>query len=377
MDNKHRILYVVGGKMLRGGTEAYIMNYYRNIDKDKLQIDFIIHGYEKGIYDDEIKKMGGKIYNIPIKSKDYFGNIKALKKIFKSGKHKLVHSHIDAMNMVVLKVAKECGIPVRISHSHNTQHQVNNKFKYLINEYTRKNISKYATHLFGCSEAAVNWLYGGKTIDGKKNLVIPNAINLDDFSFNKQIRQRLRKKLNIENNFVIGHVGRFDYQKNHMFLIATFNEVLKNIPNAKLLLIGDGKLKDDIIEKIEGLGIKENVLLLGVRSDVNDLFNAFDLFMLPSLFEGLPVVGIEAQANGLPFLMSDTITRESDISDSALFLSLEKGPKYWADFITDEIYIKDLTHENNSKMISEKGYNIKIEAKKLENLYIELLKEYS
>ena len=367
-----RILYVNGGIMSRGGIESYMMNYYRNLDRTKIQIDFIVHGFEKGVYDDEIISLGGKLYNIPVKSKDYIGNIKALRKIFLSGKYNIVHSHMDAMSMIVLKEAKRCGIPIRIAHSHNTQHLTNNNIKFLLNEYARKNIRKYANYLFACSEEAGRWLFGNESVNSGEVKIINNAIEIDKFKFDKNKRNEIRKELNIENNFVIGHVGRFDYQKNHMFLLKIFKETLNYINNAKLILVGDGHLKEEILNRIEELNIQTNVIVLGARNDVNDLNNAFDIFILPSLFEGFPVVAVEAQANGLQCLFSDSITKEVKLSKCTYFMSNEEAIDKWANKIN---YIKNTTKrlENANKIVEEK-YCIKVKAKELEELYLELLK---
>ncbi|HCL01509.1 MAG TPA: glycosyltransferase family 1 protein [Lachnoclostridium phytofermentans] len=369
-----RILYVNGGIMHRGGIESYMMNYYRHIDRSIIQIDFIVHGFDKGVYDDEIKSLGGRIYNIPVKSKDYFGNIKALKKIFNCGEYRIVHSHLDAMSMVILKTAKECGIPIRIAHSHNTQHLTNNCMKYLLNEYARKNVKKYATHLLACSEAAGRWLYGNKAYDEGKVKLVNNAIEFDKFAFNKQRRDLIRAQLGLENNFVIGHVGRFDYQKNHMFLLETFNATLKQIPNAKLLLIGEGHLEEQIKAKIKELGIKENVVLLGARSDINELLNSFDLFLLPSLFEGLPVVLIESQANGLVCIASDKITKSVDITKKTTFLPLEEDKKIWVRNISESKQ-KVQSREIQRKEFEEKGYSIELESRLLQDFYISLVEK--
>lgn len=369
-----RILYVNGGIMHRGGIESYMMNYYRHIDRTKVQIDFIVHGNEKGVYDDEIEELGGKIYHVPVKSKDYIGNIRKLKLIFKSGKYKIVHSHMDAMSMVVLKIAKQCGIPIRIAHSHNTQHLTNNKLKFILNEYARKNVSKYATHLFACSEAAGKWLFGKNNIDEGNVEIINNAIEMDKFKFNNDKRIKIRKELNLKDEFVIGHIGRFDYQKNHIFLLEIFKDTLKYIPNAKLILIGDGHLRSTIEDKIIKLDIKENVIMLGTRPDISDITNAFDIFLLPSLFEGLPVVAIESQANGLPCLFSDDITKEVDFTKMSYFIPRNENLKLWSHTIL-EIYNKSITRFNiDDKLISSK-YNIKKEAIKLQDMYILMMEE--
>lgn len=370
-----RILYVNGGIMHRGGIESYMMNYYRHIDRTKVQIDFIVHGHEKGVYDDEIKSMGGKIYHVPVKSKDYFGNIKELKKIFKTGRYKIVHSHMDAMSMVVLKIAKKCGVPVRIAHSHNTQHLTNNKLKFILNEYARKNISKYATHLFACSEEAGRWLFGDKNFDIGNVKIINNAIDIEKFKFNKEKREKLRKELDLEENFVIGNIGRFDYQKNHLFLLDIFKETLNYIDNAKLILIGDGHLKSKIEEKILELNIKDNVIMLGIRTDINDIMNIFDIFILPSLFEGLPVVGIESQANGLPCLFSEDITKEVDFTKNSYFIKRDTNLKLWTDIIYKIYERKMIRLDVENKLIITK-YNINKEALKLQNIYISMMEEY-
>lgn len=369
-----RVLYVNGGIMHRGGIEAYMMNYYRHIDRKKVQIDFVVHGFEKGVYDDEIREMGGKIYNVPIKSKDYIGNIRALKAIFNTGEYKIIHSHMDAMSMVVLKIAKQCGVPIRIAHSHNTQHLTNSKIKYMLNEYARRNINKYATHLFACSEAAGRWLFGNAKYDSGDVVLVNNAIEIEKFQFNEAKRELLRQQLGLSNNFVIGHVGRFDYQKNHLFLLNIFQETLKYIPNAKLVLIGEGHLKEKITKKIRDLEIEERVMMLGLRSDVNDLNNMFDIFLLPSLFEGLPVVAIEAQANGLPCLFSDTITKEVQVTDLVKFMSKEQTALDWGVEINRVLQQNNIRRSKKNILISN-GYSIEDEAQRLENMYISLIEE--
>lgn len=369
-----RILYIHGGIMNLGGTESYMMNYYRNINRSKIQIDFVVHGFEKGVYDDEIINLGGKIYNIPVKSKDYFGNIKALKEIFANNKYKIVHSHMDAMGIIPLKLAKKYNIPVRISHSHNTQHLTNNKIKFILNEYARKNLYKYSTHMFACSEKAGRWMFGDKLFDKGMVKIIYNAIDIDKFKFDKLKRDKIRKELNIEHNFVIGHIGRFDYQKNHLFLLRLFKKVIEKIENAKLILVGDGVLKNIVEKEIIDLGIEKKVVLLGARYDVNILYNIFDMFILPSFFEGLGIVGIEAQINGLDCLFSTNVPDEIDISNNSYFEDLDSDFLKWRDTIIN-IY-KNYNIETRGNLDytnkSYENYNINISAKKLEEYYITL-----
>ena len=366
-----RILYVNGGIMHRGGIESYMMSYYRNLDKDKLQIDFIVHGYDKGIYDDEIEAMGGRIFRVPVKSKNYFGNIRELRKIFDSNDYKIVHSHMDAMSTVVLKIAKESNIPIRIAHSHNTQHLTTNKIKYLLNEYARKNITKYATHLFACSEPAARWLFGSTNVDKGNVVYVKNAINLEEYAFDPAMRAKYREEFSVEEDLVIGHVGRFDYQKNHSYLIDVFNRLVQEVPNAKLVLVGDGRLKSKIQDKIIEYNLSNNIILLGVRDDVNNIMNAFDVFILPSHFEGLGIVLVEAQANGLKCIASDTIPKEVNISGDVTFLSTaQNNIGCWI----RQILQTDVNNRNAdiNKFVTS-GYGIKNEVEKLQQLYLEYL----
>jgi glycosyltransferase involved in cell wall biosynthesis len=309
-----RILYINGGRMMNGGIEAYMMNYYRHLDRTKFQIDFVVHGFERGIQDDEIEKLGGKIYRVPVKSKNPLKNYLALKKILKSGEYKIVHSHMDAMSVVPLKIAKKCGVPVRIAHSHNMAHLTNNPLKIKLNDMAKKNLPASATHLFACSRGAGEWLFGAEN----KNRVeiIPNAIDVEKIAFNARIRQEIRRELKIaDDEICVGHVGRFEYQKNHEFLVEAFAELTaKNCGKFRLILIGDGSLKESVRNLCEEKNISRLVTILDGRNDVWKFYNAFDLFCLPSHFEGLPVVLVEAQDNGLKCLVSDKVPREADIS---------------------------------------------------------------
>lgn len=368
---KIKILYINGNVMKRGGIESYMMNYYRHFDHNKIQIDFVVLGFEKGAYDDEIEALGGKIYNIPKKSKNYLGYLKGLNKIFVTGEYRIVHSHLDAMSMTVLKQAKKSNVPIRIAHSHNTQHLTRNLIKLLINERARKKIKNYATHLFACSEPAGIWLYGNKAFEEGRVSIIKNAIDIDKFIFDKQKRKKIRKEFGLsEDEFVIGHVGRFEYQKNHRFLLETFASVVKLLPNAKLVLVGDGDLREKIENKIFKLNIQNNVILSGTREDVNNLYNLFDVFVLPSHFEGLGIVAIEAQANGLPCIVSDVVPREAKVTENIKFLSLN-DIDLWSNTIT-HFSTKMTNRRINRKHISELGYDINVEAKKLQQLYLSL-----
>lgn len=358
-----KILYINGGIMNRGGIESYMMNYFRNIDKELFHIDFLVHGYEKGAYDDEILSLGGKIFQVPVKSKHPILYKKELSKIFIEGKYDIVHSHIDAMSCVVLKIAKDCGVKVRVAHSHNTKHLTDNKAKYFLNEIARKNITRYTTHCCACSNLAGKWLFG----DHKFKLIY-NAIEIEKYIFNSTKRTEIRNSLNIlPEDIVFGHVGRFDTQKNHEFLINVFSKIKSSVPNSKLLLVGDG-WKIDIIKKMVGdLNLSNSVIFLGGVSNVEDIYNVMDCFVFPSLFEGLGIVLIEAQVNGLKSVVSEYVPKEVNVSDSIQFLPL--CSETWLSEIEK---ISDYNRLDLKDKVKDNGYEINSATLKLENYYLEI-----
>lgn len=369
-----RILYVNGGPLNRGGIESYMMNYYRNFDRSKVQIDFVSIGMKKAAYDEEIERLGGRIYYIPKKSTNYIKYKIELRKIFKMNDYKIVHTHMDAMGVTVLKEAEKCNVPIRIAHSHNTQHLTSNFLKLRINEFARKNINKYATHMFACSEKAGRWLFGDECFENGEVKLINNAIEVNKFLYDNIKRKELRNKFNISNNdIVIGHVGRFHEQKNHKFLISVFKKLIDIDDSYKLILIGDGHLKFDIKEMVKEFNIEKNVIFISSCDNVNEFYNIFDIFILPSLFEGLGIVAIEAQVNGLPCILSDTIPSEVKISNNIKFVSLN-NEEMWINSIKS-CDIENRDRCMNYELITYSGYDIKIEAKKLEKIYLLLNKE--
>lgn len=304
---------------------------------------------------------------LPKKSTHPFTYVSKLKKILKDNDYKIIHTHMDAMGAWVLKTAKECGIPVRIAHSHNTQHLTTNPLKLFFLEKARKSVNKYATHRMACSDVAGKWLFGDEPFT-----VVRNAIEVDKFAFNEAERESIREKYGVkENEFLIGHIGRFDTQKNHDFLIDVFAKVVKEKPNCKLMLVGEGHLMQDIKKKVTMLGLDGNVIFTGVRDDAYKYYNAFDLFVLPSLFEGLPVVSIEAQFNGCRVLFSDAITKECMLSPMASFISLDV--KQWVKAILNHAGVAVCSHHLDFSSESS-GYDIHKEAEKLEQTYLDLLK---
>lgn len=364
-----RILQITGG-MNMGGIENFIMNIYRNIDRNKVQFDFLIHQKEEQIFEEEIKKLGGNVYRISsIKKIGYFKYKKELRKFFEKSRYKVVHSHYNELSGLILKVAKKCGIKNRIAHSHTSYPTYKNIFikifsKFLILQLKDKNILKFA-----CSQKAGEWLYG---INNEFN-VINNGINPQEYLFNIKKRNETREKLNLkDNDIVIGHVGRFSSEKNHSFLMDIFNELLKINKNYKLLLVGDGNTREEIEKKVQSLKLGDSVRFLGVRKDVKDILQGLDLFILPSIFEGLPVTLVEAQGAGLKCFISDSVTREIDLECKLTeFISLNKSAQEWAEIIDNN---KEYERKNTIEALRKHGYDMTQNAKELENLYIELHK---
>ena len=351
--------------MDRAGLETMLMNYYRNIDRDVIQFDFLTHRPQDGAYDEEIKSLGGRVYHAP---RLYLQNLPSYYKYMsaffdKHKEYKIIHSHIDAMSFFPLRAAKQNGIPIRIAHSHNSH--LEKDLKFPIKYMAQKSIGKVANQYYACGKLAGDFMFHDSQYS-----VIHNAINLDDFVYNESERIKTRKQLGLEDKFVIGHVGRFCRVKNQLFVLDIFTELLKIKNNSVLLLIGKGQDEQKIRDKIKALGISDKVRILIDRSDVNDLYQAMDIFILPSLSEGLPVVGIEAQANGLTSFVSDTISPEIVISNSIKQLPLSYGAEKWAAEIASASYNRNV----NAKIeLQNAGYDIKIEAEKLQKKYLDLI----
>lgn len=366
------IVAQIMGKWVGGGVEAVIMNYYRNIDRSKVQFDFICDEDSTNIPYDEIKKLGGRVIICPPYQK-IFEYERFLIDLFKKNNYKIVHSNINALSVFPLRAAKKAEVPIRIAHSHSTTNKKEWK-KNLMKQALRPFSKKYATDYFACSELAGRWLFGDKTFEQGKVTIINNAIDLDKFKYDEKIRKEKRKELNINDDaLVVGHIGRFVAQKNHTFLIDIFNELHKKEKNSILLLIGQGPLMDEIKQKVDSLGISDSVKFLGQRDDVNDLYQVFDMFLLPSLYEGLPVVGVEAQATGNLCIFSSSMTQETKILDTTIFVSLDRNAEEWLSIILDS-YRKFKKYDTTVE-ITKNNFNIKKETNKLENQYNELFEK--
>lgn len=362
-----RICHILG-KMNGGGVEAMVMNYYRHIDKNKIQFDFVIDEDSSMIPIEEITSLGGRIYMISPYQRLYKYN-QELTALLRKNQYKIIHSHINSLSVFPLSAAKKAGVPIRIAHSHSTAapgETVKNFFKYSLRPMSKI----YPTHCCSCSKNAGEWLFGKRMINnGHLNIVI-NGIDLDKFRFNLKERESIREELNITDKYVIGHTGRLSFQKNQEFLITLLSETITKIPNAVLLLLGDGKDYEKLIKQAKNLGFTKNILFLGNKPDVHRYYSAMDIFAFPSRYEGLGISAVEAQVSGLPVLLSDNVPTEADFTDNCYFLSINKGVKPWIDAVL-YFYNKEFRDLN----VNSQKYEIKENVEKLEDYYFNILKE--
>lgn len=354
----------------KGGIESYIISQLRHINRNFFKYDFLIaKNSPKVAYEDEIKSYKCNIYRDYIPwSKSFFGHYYALYKFFKKNKGKydiVVTNIVDFHNINILIVAKLFGVKTCIAHSHMANDLRSNLLKNIF-IYINKKIGKYfCDYLFACSEQAGEWLFGNLWNE-KKTLVLKNAIEVENFSFNFAIRNKIRKILHVEDNIVIGHTGKFTDQKNHEFLIKIFKEIYDRNNNFRLILVGEGNLKNSIKAKVKKMGLEDAVIFLGMRADVNNILQGMDIFLFPSKYEGLSVSLIEAQASGLKCFVSDTVSSDVKITDLVDFISLEEKPAFWASKILSSYqYIR----KNVFFDIKNSGYDIITEINKIEDFY--------
>lgn len=367
-----RVLQVVG-KMHYGGMETLIMNLYRNIDRSRVQFDFLVHYEEPGEYDEEIRRLGGRIYVMPRTTfRNFFKYRKALTEFFKSHpEYQVIHGHLQSTAFLYHRIAKKYGKRYTITHAHNNgvEHTIKGRASY----FTSLLAVKYTDAFWGCSKEACQYFFKNAIKNGKEMKVLPNGIEVEKYRFQEEIRQKARKELGISNQLVVGHVGRFFQQKNQSFLIDLFAELVKKKEDAVLVLIGKGPDEEKIRQKAKEKGVLQKVLFLGAREDVNELMMGMDVFVLPSLFEGFGIVLIEAQAAGLPCVCTKkTIPLTTRISDFYYPVSLEEKEEVWADTVLKaygDLEKIDRTAMNQCAKAS--GFDIKEIAKQVEKQYIQ------
>lgn len=362
-----RILHVFGS-LNRGGAETMIMNIFRNLDRDKVQFDFVMHCTDACDYNEEIEKLGGRIFSIPhFCGGNCFQYVKTWNRFFKSHpEYKIIHGHVRSTASIYLSIAKKYGL-VTIAHSHNTSS--GKGIKALVKNILQYPIRFRADYLFACSKEAGCWLYGRRALSKPNFRIVNNAIDAKKYTYNPDVRCRIRKALGLEGKFVVGNVGRFHPQKNHQFLLEIFKEVQGENQNAVLLLIGDGALRPQIEKKIAELGLRDHVILLGVRSDIPELLQAMDVFVFPSLYEGLGIVAIEAQAAGLPCIVSDVVPREAFLTDLVKALPLSASRQRWAAEILR--FQENDERKNTLELIQNAHYDIHETAWKMQQFYLE------
>ena len=358
-----RILQVVT-HMNRGGLETMLMNYYRNMDRSQIQFDFLTHRPYEGDYGEEIRQMGGRLYHLPTLNPFSISYHRALGRFFDAHpEYRIIHVHQDCLSGVILRVAKQHGVKIRIAHSHNAN-QLKDA-KYPIKLVYRHLIPKYATHLMACGEGAGKWMFCGAPFE-----VLNNAIRARDYSFSAERRREQREKWQIgDGELLVGHVGSFTIPKNHPFLLEIFSQIQKTRP-ARLMIVGDGSQRPAIEEAIRRLNLQDKVILTGLRSDVADLMQAMDVFVFPSLYEGLPVTLVEAQASGLPCLISDKVPIECRMTDNVWQLPLENPAGIWAE---KAIAAAALPRRDTYQEIRAAGYDIVENAKNLQKKYEKMM----
>lgn len=365
-----RILHVFA-HMNRGGAETMIMNLYHSIDRAEIQFDFIVHTEEKGDFDEEIEKLGGRIYRIPrYTGKNHFTYKIAWKNFFEEHpEYKLIHGHVRSTASIYLNIAKKRNV-ITIAHSHSTSSR-GDIFNRLVKKIMQFPIRYKADYLFACSYEAGLWLYGRQATKKNNFKILRNAVDIQKYSFDMERRDIIRDSLNIGERVVVGHVGSFTTPKNHKFLIKIFNDLYQKNENCVLLLVGDGPLRESIITEVKKFGLSESVIFTGLRSDINDLLNAMDIFVFPSIFEGVPVTLIEAQAAGLPCLISDRITEEVKLTNNITTLSIMDSSLSWANKIIEIISLK--INRSVIDKISSSDYNINKSSKIYRDMIFEII----
>lgn len=358
--------------MNRGGAETMVMNYYRNIDRTKVQFDFLVHRQERGAYDDEIEAMGGRIYRMcPIHPQNFSKYKKMLKVFFdEHPEYRILHSHMSELGCYAFMEAQRRGIKVKICHAHNAPVKGSmtpkEKAQLIFRDYFKKKMLPYSDFLFVCGEEAGNWLYGKQ--NKNRFVMMNNAVDAQKFTYSTEARNQLRQELGIDGKFAILNVGRFNPQKNHSFIIDIFNEIKKLYQNSVLLLVGKGELEDEIKQKVHSLGLQNDVMFLGLRDDVHRLLSASDVFLFPSLYEGLPVTLVEAQSSGIRCFISDAVPFQCILGDDVSTVKLSESAESWAQEIVT-LAAGYERYNRYSDMVSS-GFDIKSNAQWLQDFYL-------
>ena len=364
-----RVLHSVSN-MARAGIETMLMNYYREMDRSRIQFDFLANKPVPGEYDEEIRSMGGRVFVSPGLNPMHFPRYRRYmaELLHENPDIRIVHAHNEAMGYYALQSAKDAGVRVRIAHAHNTR--IIRDYKYPLKLACKQLLPGAATDCWSCGRDAGIYYYGEKRWNAS-GFILRNAVDVQRFGFEPEIRERRRALLGVQDCFVIGHVGRFNVQKNHSRLLDIFAETAGKVPDARLILIGTGELEQAVKEKARDIGILDRMIIPGQIEDVSEWYQVMDCFVLPSLFEGLPVVGIEAQTAGLPCVFSDRVTDEVLLSPDARRVPLRAGNAEWA----REILAAGRSGTDRTEgadIVRRAGYDIHTEARKLQERYLEM-----
>lgn len=357
-----RVLQVVGA-MNMGGIENFVMNLFRATNRNRVQFDFLYITQKKCYFDDEIESLGGRIYRITGRNTDLKRHKKELTDFFEeNGDIDAVHIHAaNAFCYVDAKIARQFGIKCILVHSHTTSAP----HKYL-HYALRELLPKYVDRCLACSDLAAKWLFPSRLV--KKTVMIPNGISLPKYRYRPEVAERLRTQYGIGNKLVIGHVGRLEEVKNHSFLLEIMQNIKRKHNDSVLLLVGDGTLKEKLQQKSMQLGLENDVIFAGIQDNANEYMQAFDIMVFPSLYEGLPVTIVEAQAAGVPCFISDVITKDVAVTELVHYVSLNCSAYQWAEIILGE-YKKHSIHDDYSNQIREAGFDIQATASLLEGFY--------
>ena len=380
------VLHVVG-RLDVGGAESRIMDLYRNIDREKLQFHFVQHTKDRCAFESEVESLGGEVHYLPrFNGKNYFIYKKAWENFFKAhGEIKVVHGHMTSTAAIYLPIAKKAGVKITIAHARSAG--VDPGIKGYITRILRRNLYKKCDFRFTCSDLAAKVVFGDQSQGDRRAIFIPNAIEVDKFKYDENIRKEIRYKLGIEEKFVIGHVGRFSPMKNHKYMLDIIDECIKierkeRLQETVILFLGEGELKEEIMERAVKLGISSRVFFLGTQKEVNRYYHAMDYFLLPSFYEGLPGTAVEAQASGLPGIISDTVTKEAIITDLLHSRSIREEPILWAkDIMKKNKEIKECPTTQNliyqpenrkkyAQQVKQASFDVKEQAVKLQNFYL-------
>lgn len=361
-----RILHVLGNTNL-GGAESRTMDLYRHMDRKRVQFDFLVHTGQEGHFDKEIQELGGHIYRVPrFRIYNYYSYVRALKKFF--GNHheyKAVQGHMTSTASIYLPIAKKAGIPITIAHARSAG--VDKGIKGIATRWLRRSLPDKTDYMFTCSRLAGISVFGSRAVEEGKTVFMPNAIDSKKFDYDPGMRSKIREELGISGKYVIGHVGRFHYAKNHEYLLRVFAALCeKGGKEYVLLLLGEGEKLEEMKRLAKELQVGDRVYFAGNRSNVYDYYQAMDYFVYPSRYEGLPGTVLEAQTSGLRCLMSDSICEEVAVTELVHTMGIETDPKRWADYIEKT---EDYMRRSYLKDVSEAGFDVKAQAEKMMKFY--------